>query len=66
MVLYGQLLMAAFLIHRFSTDKSEMTRTVESMFMKNLSMGGGAIIVFVVTPTFDNMAFAITGSLFGS
>jgi uncharacterized membrane protein YphA (DoxX/SURF4 family) len=43
----GYSLITAFMVHHFWTDTDEMTKTVEmSMFMKNLSMAGGGLILF--------------------
>lgn len=40
-------LIAAFMIHHFWTDTDEMTKNMEmSLFMKNLSIAGGALILF--------------------
>ena len=59
-------LIAAFMIHHFWTDTDEMTKTMEmSMFMKNLSIAGAALILFgfmaAVGPAVD---FMITDPVF--
>ena len=42
-------LIAAFMVHHFWTDTDDMTRNMEmSLFMKNISMAGGGIIIFVL------------------
>ena len=59
-------LVAGFLIHHFWTDEDEMTKNMEmSMFMKNLSMAGGALIGFVFfAAAGDAIGFQITDTLF--
>ena len=58
-------LISAFMIHHFWTDDDVMLRTSEmSMFMKNLSMAGGGLILFALFSQTD-VAFTITGPLFG-
>ena len=61
-------LIAAFWVHHFWTDEDPQVQTVEmSMFMKNLSMAGGALILFAITRVFgDALGFTITGPLFGT
>ena len=59
-------LISGFLIHHFWTDTDDMTKNMEmSLFMKNLSIAGGALILFafvtVVGPALD---FTITDPLF--
>ncbi len=59
-------LIAAFMVHHFWTDEDEMTKTMEmSMFMKNLSIAGGGLILFgflaAAGPAVD---FMITDPLF--
>ena len=57
---------AMFLIHHFWTDDDAMTQQIEmTMFMKNLSMAGGAIIGFVFfAAAGDSIGFQITDTLF--
>ena len=59
-------LIAAFMVHHFWTDTDEMTQTVEmSMFMKNLSMAGGAIILFAfMAAAGEAVDFTITDPVF--
>lgn len=60
-------LIANFMVHHFWTDEDEMMKTVEmTNFMKNLSIAGGALIIFAVARIFgDDLGFTITGPLFG-
>ncbi len=59
-------LAAGFMVHHFWTDTDPMTRQVEmSMFMKNLSMAGGALILFGFLATVGTeLDFMITDPLF--
>lgn len=59
-------LIAAFMIHHFWTDTDEMTKTVEmSMFMKNLSIAGGGLILFgFLAAAGSAVDFMITDPLF--
>ena len=59
-------LVIAFMIHHFWTDTDEMTKQVEmSMFMKNLSIAGGAIILFgFATAAGSSLGLTITEPLF--
>ena len=53
-------LIAAFMVHHFWTDE-EPTRTVEmSMFMKNLSIAGGALILFALASLGEGLALDLT------
>ena len=59
-------LIAAFTVHHFWTDEEPM-RTVEmSMFMKNLSIAGGALVLFALASLGDGLAmdFTITDPVF--
>ena len=58
--------LTAILIHHFWTDKDEMTKTIEmSMFMKNLSMAGGGLILFgFLAAAGSALGFTLTNSLF--
>jgi len=59
-------LIAAIMVHHFWTDGDPMTRRVEmSMFMKNLSMAGGGLLLFgFLAATGDAAGLAITEPLF--
>ena len=59
-------LIAAFWVHHFWTDEDEQTQTVEmSMFMKNLSIAGGGLILFALMGLIGDAAgLSITGPLF--
>ena len=59
-------LIAAFMVHHFWTDEDPMTQQVEmSMFMKNLSMAGGGLILFgFLAATGDGAGLMITDPLF--
>jgi uncharacterized membrane protein YphA (DoxX/SURF4 family) len=55
----------AFLVHHFWTDE-DMLKTVEmSMFLKNLSITGGALIVFASAVNGADLGPMLTGPLFG-
>jgi len=60
-------LILAFMVHHFWTDDDPMTRQVQmSMFMKNLSMAGGGILLFaLVAINGSDAGFSITSPLFG-
>ena len=64
MVAYS--LISAFMIHHFWTDTDEMTKNMEmSLFMKNLSIAGGALILFgFATAAGGALDFTITDPLF--
>jgi uncharacterized membrane protein YphA (DoxX/SURF4 family) len=59
-------LIAAFMVHHFWTDTDEMTKNMEmSMFMKNLSIAGGGLILFgFLAATQGADLLMITDSLF--
>lgn len=59
-------LIAAFMVHHFWTDTDEMTKQVEmSMFMKNLSVAGGGLILFAfVAAAGGALDLTITDPLF--
>jgi uncharacterized membrane protein YphA (DoxX/SURF4 family) len=59
-------LIAAFMIHHFWTDEDAMTQQVEmSMFMKNLSIAGGGLILFgFLAATGGAVDFMITDPVF--
>ena len=59
-------LSAAFLIHRFWTDEDQMTQQIEmTNFMKNLSIAGAAITLFVFYGVFGEViGFQITDPAF--
>jgi uncharacterized membrane protein YphA (DoxX/SURF4 family) len=45
-------LIAGFMIHHFWTDTDDMTKNMEmSMFMKNLSIAGGGLVIFALAAT---------------
>ncbi len=59
-------LIAAFMVHHFWTDE-EPVKTVEmSMFMKNLSIAGGALILFALASLGEGLAldYTITDPVF--
>lgn len=58
-------LISAFMIHHFWTDEDPMTQQTEmSGFMKNLSMAGGALILFGFLQLNDGVGLTITDNLF--
>lgn len=59
-------LIAAVMVHHFWTDDDPLTQQVEmSMFMKNLSMAGGGLLLFgFLAATGDAAGLAITEPLF--
>ena len=59
-------LIAAFMVHHFWTDQDPMTQQVEmSMFMKNLSMAGGGLILFgFITAAGPALGLTITEPVF--
>lgn len=56
----------AFMIHHFWTDQDPMTQQSEmTQFMKNMSITGGLLILFVVFGAFgDELGMTITGPIF--
>ena len=59
------LLAANILIHHFWTDEDEMMQQSEmTNFMKNLSMIGGALIIFVMASTGANLGWELGSPLF--
>ncbi len=58
-------LIAAFWVHHFWTDEDPMVQQAEmSGFMKNLSIAGGALILFGFLQLNDGVGLTITGNLF--
>lgn len=59
-------LIAAFMVHHFWTDTDEVTKTMEmSMFMKNLSIAGGALILFAfLAAAGEAVDFMVTDPIF--
>jgi uncharacterized membrane protein YphA (DoxX/SURF4 family) len=59
-------LIAGFMVHHFWTDEDEMVKQSEmSMFMKNLSIAGGGLILFAfLAATGDAHGLMITDPLF--
>ena len=59
-------LITAFMVHHFWTDEDPATQTVEmSMFMKNLSIAGGALILFAFMAAAGTAVdFTLTDPLF--
>ena len=59
-------LIAAFWVHHFLTDDDPMTQQVEmSMFMKNLSIAGGGLILFAfLAAVGDGVDLMITDPVF--
>jgi uncharacterized membrane protein YphA (DoxX/SURF4 family) len=59
-------LIGAFMVHHFWTDEDPMMQQVEmSMFMKNLSIAGGGILLFALIAINGSEAgLSITGPLF--
>ena len=53
-------------MHHFWTDTDEMTKNMEmSLFMKNVSIAGGALILFAfLAATGDAVDFMITDPVF--
>ncbi len=59
-------LIAAFMVHHFWTDTDEMTKNMEmSLFMKNISIAGGALILFAFLASAGGAVdFMITDPIF--
>lgn len=59
-------LISAFMVHHFWTDTDEMTKNMEmSLFMKNLSIAGGALILFAfLAAAGGSVDFMITDPVF--
>ena len=56
---------AAFWVHHFWTDEDPMTQQAEmSGFMKNLSIAGGALVLFGFLQMNDGVGLTITENLF--
>ncbi len=57
-------LVAAIMVHHFWSDE-EPTRTVEmSMFMKNVSIAGAGLILFVMSATGADLGWELGARLF--
>ena len=58
-------LIAAFWVHHFWTDEDPMMKQVEmSMFMKNLSIAGGGLVIFVLAGAGVPMGWELGSRLF--
>jgi uncharacterized membrane protein YphA (DoxX/SURF4 family) len=59
-------LISAFMVHHFWTDDDPATKQVEmSMFMKNLSIAGGALVLFAfMAAAGEAVDFLITDPIF--
>ncbi|MDH3500253.1 MAG: DoxX family protein [Acidimicrobiia bacterium] len=58
-------LISAFWVHHFWTDTDDMTKQIEmSMFMKNLSIAGGGLILFAIAASGGDVGPAVTDMLF--
>lgn len=58
-------LIASFMIHHFWTDEDEMTKNMEmALFMKNLSIAGGGLVMFALAATGTDMGWTLTDPLF--
>ncbi len=56
---------AMFMVHHFWTDTDEMPTNMEmSMFMKNLSIAGGGLIILALASTGTDMGWTLTDALF--
>lgn len=58
-------LAAAFMVHHFWTDEQMMQQIETSMFMKNLSMVGGGLILFAAAVNGADLGPVLTDPLFG-
>ncbi len=57
---------SAFLVHDFWTVEHPQLRQIErSQFMKNLSMAGGALIIFYLYNQLQDLPLSLTDALFG-
>jgi uncharacterized membrane protein YphA (DoxX/SURF4 family) len=59
-------LAAAFMVHHFWTDEQMMQQIEMSMFMKNMSMVGGGLILFAAAVNGADLGPTLTDPLFGS
>jgi len=58
-------LIAAFMVHHFWTDTDDMTKNMEmSLFMKNISMAGGGLVIFVLSGAGVPMGWELGDRLF--
>ena len=58
-------LIAAYMVHHFWTDDDEMTKNMEmSLFMKNISIAGGGIIIWVLSGAGVPMGWELGSRLF--
>ena len=58
-------LIAAFMVHHFWTDEGQLQTIEMSMFMKNLSMAGGGLILFVLIAKLGaEFPFTLTDPIF--
>ena len=65
--LVAYVLIAAFMVHHFWTDEDEMTKNMEmALFMKNLSIAGGGLVLFALASLGEGLAmdFTITDPVF--
>lgn len=58
-------LIAAFMVHHFWTDDDEMAKNMEmANFMKNLSIAGGGLVIFVLAGAGAPMGWELGSRLF--
>ncbi len=57
-------LLAAFMVHHFWSDEEPVRTTEMSMFMKNVSLAGAALLIFALSASGVDMGWELGARLF--